>query len=107
MAVSAEDKVVRGGDLPVIGNAVRTAMLTKQDRLSTVNVTVTAGSGDPSGSATVSGGTLSLTLNNVKTPVVDDLTTGGTGSALSAEQGKNIKNVLDSAVYFGETVEEL
>lgn len=68
MAVSAEDKVVRGGDLTTIGAAVKTA------------------------------------INSVKVTVVDDLTTGGSSSALSAEQGKVIKASLDNALYLGETI---
>ena len=46
--------------------AMNTALAAKQDAISTVNVTVDNNTGTPSGSASVSGGTLSLSFQNLK-----------------------------------------
>lgn len=46
--------------------AMNTALAAKQDTISTVNVTVDNNTGTPSGSASVSGGTLSLSFQNLK-----------------------------------------
>ena len=46
--------------------AMNTALEAKQDTISTVNVTVDNNTGTPSGSASVSGSTLSLNFQNLK-----------------------------------------
>ena len=46
--------------------AMNTALASKQDTINTVNVTVDNNTGTPSGSASVSGGTLSLNFQNLK-----------------------------------------
>jgi hypothetical protein len=51
---------------PVKSGGVKTAIDAKQDTISTVNVTVDNNTGTPSGSASVSGGTLSLSFQNLK-----------------------------------------
>lgn len=51
---------------PVKSSGVKTAIDSKQDTISTVNVTVDNNTGTPSGSASVSGGTLSLSFQNLK-----------------------------------------
>ena len=51
---------------PVKSGGVKTAIDAKQDTISTVNVTVDNNTGTPSGSASVSGGTLSLNFQNLK-----------------------------------------
>lgn len=51
---------------PVKSGGVKTAIDAKQDTISTVNVTVDNNTGTPSGSASVTGGTLSLSFQNLK-----------------------------------------
>ena len=51
---------------PVKSGGVKTAIDAKQDTISTVNVTVDNNTGTPSGSASVSGSTLSLSFQNLK-----------------------------------------
>ena len=51
---------------PVKSGGVKTALDAKQDTISTVNVTVDDNTGTPSGSASVSGSTLSLSFQNLK-----------------------------------------
>ena len=51
---------------PVKSGGVKTAIDAKQDTISTVNVTVDNNTGTPSGSASVSGGTLTLNFSNLK-----------------------------------------
>jgi len=51
---------------PVKSGGVYTALQGKQDTISTVNVTVDDNTGTPSGSASVSGSTLSLSFQNLK-----------------------------------------
>ena len=51
---------------PVKSGGVKTAIDAKQDTINTVNVTVDNNTGTPSGSASVSGGTLSLNFQNLK-----------------------------------------
>lgn len=51
---------------PVKSGGVKTAIDAKQDTISTVNVTVDNNTGTPSGSASVSGSTMSLSFQNLK-----------------------------------------
>ena len=51
---------------PVKSGGVKTAIDAKQDTISTVNVTVDNNTGTPSGSASVSGSTLSISFQNLK-----------------------------------------
>lgn len=51
---------------PVKSSGIKTAVDAKQDTISTVNVSVDNNTGTPSGSASVSGGTLSLSFQNLK-----------------------------------------
>ncbi len=51
---------------PVKSSGIKTAVDAKQDTISTVNVTVDNNTGTPSGSASVSGSTLSLNFQNLK-----------------------------------------
>ena len=70
---------------PVKSGGVKTAIDAKQDTISTVNVTVDDNTGTPSGSASVSGGALSLSFQNLKGetgaqgPKGDTGATGATG----------------------------
>lgn len=67
---------------PVKSGGVKTAIDAKQDTISTVNVTVDNNTGTPSGSASVSGSTLSLSFQNLKGatgPAGAAGTTGATG----------------------------
>lgn len=51
---------------PVKSSGIKTAVDAKQDTISTVNVSVDNNTGTPSGSASVSGSTLSLSFQNLK-----------------------------------------
>lgn len=55
-----------GSNNPVKSSGIKTALDAKQATISTVNVTVDNNTGTPSGSASVSGGTLSLSFQNLK-----------------------------------------
>ena len=64
---------------------MNTALAAKQDTISTVNVTVDNNTGTPSGSASVSGGTLSLSFQNLKGDTGPAGPKGDTGA--TGEQG--------------------
>ena len=63
-------------DNPVKSGGIKTALDAKQSTISTVDVTVDDNTGTPSGSASVSGSTLSLNFQNLKGATGD---TGATG----------------------------
>ena len=70
---------------PVKSGGVKTAIDAKQDTINTVNVTVDNNTGTPSGSASVSGGTLSLSFQNLKGETGPAGPKGDTGA--TGEQG--------------------
>lgn len=124
MAVSAEDKIVRGGDLATVGAQVKAKLAEKQDTLvsgtsiKTINNTSLLGSGDiviSDGQDGASAYELWLSAGNTgsmadflaslqgnsgyqgeagELEVVNNLTDGGATSALSAEMGKQLKTQL-------------
>ena len=126
MAVSANDKIVRGGDLATIGAQIKTKLAEKQDtlvsgtNLKTINNTSLLGSGDITITDGQDGasayeiwvaagntGTVADFLASLKgdsgysgaageLEVVNNLTKGGAESALSAEMGKTLNNTLIS-----------
>ena len=66
MAVEPSDKIVRGADLSTIGSLIKTKLGEKQDAISSVTVTVDSNVGTPSGTASMSGDTLSFSFSNLK-----------------------------------------
>jgi len=70
---------------PVKSGGVKTAIDAKQDTINTVNVTVDNNTGTPSGSASISGGTLSLSFQNLKGDTGPAGPKGDTGA--TGEQG--------------------
>ena len=64
--IDVDDALSTTSENPVQNKVVTNALNGKQDTISTVNVTVDNNTGTPSGSASVSGSTLSLSFQNLK-----------------------------------------
>ena len=65
-ALTFDDAPTANSNNPVKSGGIKTALDAKQAAISTVNVTVDNNTGTPAGSASVSGGTLSLSFQNLK-----------------------------------------
>ena len=65
-ALTFDDAPTANSNNPVKSGGIKTALDAKQATISTVNVTVDNNTGTPSGSASVSGSTLSISFQNLK-----------------------------------------